>query len=228
MNITFLGHAGFYLVGSSRVLIDPFLTGNPLAKHKPEDLQPDLILLSHGHGDHMGDAESIARNSGALVVGVHEMACYLGARGIKTHGMHIGGSRSFDGVTVKLTPAWHGSSVPGRDGESLYLGTPAGFIVQMDGKTVYHAGDTGLFGDMALLGRRYTIDVALLPIGDNYTMGPDDALEAVNLLRPRLVIPMHYNTFPLIEQDAHAFAARVTGQTGVAVQVLVPGASVEI
>jgi L-ascorbate metabolism protein UlaG (beta-lactamase superfamily) len=228
MKVTFLGHAGFLIEASKKIVIDPFLSGNPLAKAKPGDIKADLVLVSHGHGDHLGDAVAIARQSGAMVAAVFELAMYCIRNGAKAHPLHIGGSYTFNGVKVKLTQAWHGSG--GGSGESPleYLGNPCGFIINMDGKTIYHSGDTALFGDMELIGRLNSIDLALLPIGDNFTMGPEDALEAVKMLKPKLVIPMHYNTFPVIEQDPVKFKSEVEAATAARVVVIAPGESLEI
>lgn len=225
MKVTFLGHAGFLIEGSARIVIDPFLTGNPVANIQPGNVKADLVLVSHGHGDHLGDAVSIARQSGGTVVSVFELAGYCARHGAQSHGMHIGGSHTFGGVKVKLTPAWHGTGF--GDGPMEYLGTPCGFVIQMDGKNIYHAGDTGLFGDMELIGRLHPIDLALLPIGDNFTMGPEDALEAVKMLKPKMVIPMHYNTWPLIEQDPQKFKSAVESATASKVAVITPGESLE-
>ncbi len=226
MKITFLGHAGFLIEGSKKIVIDPFLTGNPTAKNKPEDIIADLILVSHGHGDHFGDTLSIAKQSRGTVVSVHELAVFCSNKGANAHGMHIGGSHVFDGVKIKLTPAWHGSGY-GEECPLEYLGTPCGFLLNLDGKTIYHSGDTGLFGDMELIGRLNSIDLAMIPIGDNYTMDPGDALEAVKMLKPGLVIPMHYNTFPLIEQDPLKFKSEVESNTTSKVAVIAPGDSLE-
>ena len=226
MKINFLGHAGFLIEGSKNIVIDPFLTGNPAAKKNPKDINADLILVSHGHGDHFGDTLTIAKQSKGTVVSVNELAKFCANKGVKSHGMHIGGSHVFDGVKIKLTPAWHGS---GYDAEfPIHLGTPCGFIIILDGKTIYHAGDTGLFGDMELIGRLNKIDLAMIPIGDNYTMGPEDALEAVKMLKAEHVIPMHYNTFPLIKQDPLKFKTEVESQTGSKVAVMAPGESLEL
>jgi L-ascorbate metabolism protein UlaG (beta-lactamase superfamily) len=225
MKLTFLGHAGFLVEGSTSIAIDPFLSGNPLAKMKAEELRADLILVSHGHGDHLGDSVSIARQSGGTVVSVHELAGYAGRNGAQAHGMHIGGSHTFGGVKIKLTPAWHGSGH--GEGPMEYLGTPCGFLIWLDGKVIYHSGDTGLFGDMEMIGRRQSIDLALLPIGDNYTMGPEDALDAVKMLKPELVVPMHYNTWPLIEQDPNKFKKGVETETSCKIAILAPGESLE-
>lgn len=227
MKITYLGHAAFFLEGESKILIDPFLRDNPLATVRPENLHPDLILVSHGHGDHLGDAVEIAKRTGATIVSVFELASYCSRQGAKAHAMHIGGSHQFGPVKVKLTPAWHGSGLV-MDGPAEYLGNPCGFVINLEGKNIYHAGDTGLFGDMALIGRLHPIDLALIPIGDNFTMGPEDALEAVKLIKPSVVIPMHYNTWPLIEQDPQDFKRKVEAQTTARVVVLAPGESYEL
>jgi len=226
MKLTFLGHAGFHVEGSTNIVIDPFLTGNPKAKTKPEDVKANLVLVSHGHGDHLGDSIAIAKQSGGTVVSVHELAGFAGRQGAKTHALHIGGSNTIDGVKIKLTPAWHGSGF--GDGPMEYLGTPCGFLIWLDGKIIYHSGDTGLFGDMELIGNSQPIDLALLPIGDNYTMGPEDALKAVQMLKPKLVVPMHYNTWPLIEQDPDQFKKDVETATESKVSVLAPGESLEL
>lgn len=227
MKVTFLGHAGFLIEGSATIAIDPFISGNPLVKNRAEEIKADLILVSHGHGDHLGDTLAIAKQSGGTVVSVNELALYCGRNGANAHGMHIGGSRTFGGIKIKLTPAWHGSGLDSGDGPMEYLGTPCGFVINMDGKTIYHSGDTGLFGDMELIGRRHSIDLAMLPIGDNFTMGPEDALEAIKMLKPKLVIPMHYNTWPLIEQDPLQFKSQVESATSSKVTVIAPGESTD-
>lgn len=225
MKVTFLGHSCFLFEGETIILIDPFITGNPVTKIKPEDINADLIFVSHGHGDHLGDAVAIAKNCGATIVSVFELATYCSIFGVQTHGMHIGGSKHFGQVHVKLTPALHGSGLVDEEGKIQYLGNPCGFLFNQDGKTIYHAGDTGLFSDMSLISRRQAVDLALLPIGDNYTMGPDDALEAVKLIKPALVIPMHYNTTPLIAQNPAEFKQNVETETPARVAVLLPGES---
>lgn len=229
MQLTFLGHAGFLLAdGDMQVVIDPFISGNPLASTKVEDVRAKYVLVSHGHSDHMGDAIQIARQSQGTVIAVFELANYCARQGCNVHAMHIGGSHSFDNLQVKLTPAWHGSSMGGQQGPAEYLGNPCGFLITLNGKTIYHAGDTGLFGDMELIGRLHGIDVACLPIGDNFTMGIEDAAEAVRMLKAKVVIPMHYNTFPLINQDPEEFKKLVEESSTSKVEILSPGQSYQL
>lgn len=224
MIVRFLGQSGFQLRdGDHEVLIDPFLTGNDATDVDVDELSPSHILLSHCHADHYGDTEAIAKRCGATVVSSAEVAGYVGKRGIEGHGMNVGGSHPFPFGRVRFTPAWHSNSLP----DGTYAGMPMGIVIEMGGVTLYHAGDTALFSDMRLIGRR-GLDVALLPIGDNFTMGPDDALEAIRLLEPKRVIPMHYDTFPLIRQDAAAFKARVEAETKAACTVLAPGETIEL
>jgi len=222
--LTYHGHACFSLEDDTyHVLIDPFLSGNPLADVKPEDLKPTHILVTHGHGDHLGDALELAKANGALIIAPNELAIYCGSQGAQYHAMHIGGSYKFPFGRVKLTPAWHGSAVI-NEGNILYTGCPCGFIVEFAGKVIYHAGDTGLCGDMRLIGEYHKPDYALLPIGDNYVMGPEDALRAASMLQAKLTVPIHYNTFPVIKQDPHAFVAKLQ-EMGLQGRVLEPGQS---
>jgi L-ascorbate metabolism protein UlaG (beta-lactamase superfamily) len=225
--LRFFGHSACEVVeGGNRLLIDPFLSGNPLASVAADALNPTAVLLTHAHNDHLGDSIEIARRADAPVVGMFELATWCEQRGCRAHGMSIGGAYQFPWGWVKLTQAWHGSTFIDADGHFHALGMPAGILLRTGGKLLYHAGDTGLFGDMALIGR-HGIDLALLPIGDNFTMGPDDALEAVRLLKPRTVVPIHYNTFPPICQDAHAWARRVEAETEARCVVLEPSAELD-
>ena len=187
---------------------------------KVKDQKPDAILLTHGHNDHVGDTVEIAKQSGALVVAPNELAVYLRGHGIHTHPMHIGGSRQFDFGKVKFTQAFHGSSYVTGNNEIIYTGMPGGILFTAEGKTVYHAGDTALFSDMKLIGERHPVDVLFIPIGDNFTMGPEDAAYAVSLIKPKIVVPIHYNTFPPIEVDPQVFVNLVEDAN---VQVLQPG-----
>jgi L-ascorbate metabolism protein UlaG (beta-lactamase superfamily) len=222
---TWLGHACFLIdTGKAKVLIDPFLTGNPLASATADAVQADYILVSHGHGDHVGDAVAIAGRTGATVIANFEVHNWLAKQGVKHgHPQHIGGGFNYPWGRVKLTIAQHGSALP----DGSYGGNPCGFLLTTEGKQIYHACDTGLFYDMKLIGEE-GIDLAILPIGDNFTMGPDDALRAVKLIQPKRVVPIHYNTFDLIKQDAQAWAARVEKETEAKVAVLAPGETVAV
>ena len=211
MQISYHGHSIVKIKTKGyTILIDPFITGNRLTDLSVKEEHPDVILLTHGHNDHVGDTVEIAKQSGALVVAPNELAEYLSWQGIKTHPMHIGGAHQFDFGKVKLTQAFHGSSYITNDQQIIYTGMPAGILLFIEGKVIYHAGDTALFSDMKLLGDIHPIDVAFLPIGDNFTMGPEDAARAVEFLKPKEVIPIHYNTFPVIEQDPQEFAKMVS------------------
>lgn len=224
--IRWLGHAAMLLeTAGHKVLIDPFFTGNPKAVVIADQAQADFILVSHGHGDHVGDTIAIAKRTGALVIANYEISEWLKTQGVaKVHGQQHGGGFNHPFGRVKLTLAFHGSMLPdGANG-----GNPAGFLIYLkDGKKIYHAADTGLFGDMKLIGEE-GIDLAILPIGDNYTMGPDDAVRAVKLIQPKKVIPIHYDTWPVIAQDAKAWAAQVKAKTGAEPIVLTPGQDITL
>ncbi len=210
MELTWYGHATWKVrIGDTRIIIDPFFNHNPVSPVKAEDVDAEYIVLTHGHGDHMGDTDIIARRTGATIIANAEICEWLRQRGFeRVHAQHIGGGFHYPFGYLKLTIAVHGSSLP----DGSYGGMPAGVLISAEGKKLYHAGDTGLFASMALIGEE-GLDVALLPIGDNYTMGPDDALRAVKLLQPRVAIPMHYETWELIAQDPHAWAERVRQET---------------
>ncbi len=223
VTLTWHGHACWTVESDdATLLIDPFLSDNPMADVGPDDVSPDYILISHGHFDHVGDAVEIAKRTGATIISTFEVVNYCQEQGAESgHGMNIGGGYNFPFGRVQLTIAHHTSMLP----DGRYGGDPAGFLVTTGGATIYDAADTALFGDMKLYGDMNEIDVALLPIGDNFTMGPRDALQAVKFLRPKVVIPMHYNTFDLIAQDVDAWAAQVKDETNSSVVVLKPGES---
>jgi L-ascorbate metabolism protein UlaG (beta-lactamase superfamily) len=220
VKLTWYGHACFLIeTGGAKLLTDPFLTGNPQAAIDAGKVQAGTILVSHGHGDHIGDTVAIAKRTGAQVITNYEIANWLSGQGIQNvHPQHIGGGFDYPWGRVKLTIAHHGSGLP----DGSYGGNPVGFLFYLDGRKIYHACDTGLFYDMKLIGEE-GIDLAILPIGDNFTMGPDDALRAVKLIEPAQVVPIHYDTFDLIKQDPRAWAARVKSETSAEPVVLKPG-----
>jgi len=222
LKLTFHGHACFSLEADGRhVVIDPFLTGNPAADVQVARLpKVDAVLLSHGHGDHLGDAIPIAKRDGATIVATAELARFCGQRGATVHAMHIGGAHQFPFGRVKLVPAFHGGGVEG-DATGQFTTNPCGVVVTLGGKSVYHCGDTGLTLEMQLLQGR--ADVMLVPIGDNYTMGIEDAVRAVELVKPATVIPMHYNTWDVIQADPEHFKRQVGDRARVV--VLAPGQS---
>jgi len=225
MKITFLGHSCIEISNKDyTVFIDPFITGNPAAIITKDDVKKcDYIILTHGHGDHYGDTDFLAEKFGSTVLATFELATYTAKKGIKTHELNIGGGFNFPVGRVKLTPAHHSSSTP--DGN--YAGEPAGVIVNIDGKTIYHAGDTSLFNDMKITGDTNKIDFAFLPIGDNYTMGVDDAVKATEFLKADTVIPVHYNTFDLIKADVEDFKRKVES-IGKKCLILKPGESINL
>ena len=216
----FLGHSAFYMEGSGiRALIDPFLTGNPQAPEKIPELNPNYIFLTHAHPDHLGDAIAIAKKTGAAVVATNELAIYLQGKELSVVGMHVGGRKKFDFGAVKLTAAFHGSCIF-EENVLVCSDTPCGFLIEIDGKKIYHAGDTGLTVEMTLLDDE-KIDLALLPIGGHYTMDIPDAVKAVGLIKPQKVVPIHYNTFPPIEADPLEFKRLLDGKANVV--ILKPG-----
>jgi L-ascorbate metabolism protein UlaG (beta-lactamase superfamily) len=219
MEVRFLGHACFELSdGDTRILIDPFLSGNPKAAISAQDVNPTTILLTHGHADHIGDTVDIAKRTGAPVVAIVEIANELSEEGVEALDPNLGGTVRFDWGWVKLVPAWHTSTTPKGTAN-----TPAGLVVSIDGTTVYHLGDTSLFSDLQLVGKRSPIDIALMCIGGHYTMDRTDAVDAAELIGAKTVIPCHYNTFPPIETDADAFKSDVESATGSNVVILEPG-----
>jgi L-ascorbate metabolism protein UlaG (beta-lactamase superfamily) len=222
--ITFLGHAAFTITdGATTVLIDPFLTGNPKAAISAEDVNADAILITHAHADHVGDCVAISKRTGAPVVAIVELAEELGEEGIDAQGINFGGTAVFDWGWAKMVPAWH-TAVSAKG-----VGTiPAGFLINFNGTVVYHLGDTGLFSDLSLVGKRHPIDVALIPVGGHYTMDPIDAVDAADLIKAQTVIPCHYNTFPAIEIDVNQFQSDVNSATTSHCVVLEPGQSHEV
>jgi L-ascorbate metabolism protein UlaG (beta-lactamase superfamily) len=221
MEIRFLGHAAFELSdGDTRVLVDPFLTGNPKAAVGPDDVDPTHILLTHGHADHIGDTVDLAKRTGAPVVAIVELAGEVAGEGVETFDPNLGGTVEFDWGWVRLVPAWHTSTTPKGT-----VNTPAGLVINLGGKTVYHLGDTALFTDLRLVAERDQVDVALICIGGHYTMDRHDAVAAAELIGAREVIPCHYDTFPPIETDAGAFKSEVEQRTSSQVVVLAPGES---
>lgn len=224
--LTYLSHSAFILEGAgTSIAIDPFLTGNPIAAKQASDVKVDWIILTHGHGDHLGDGLEIAKANNATIIAPFELASYCGAKGVNAHPMHIGGAHEFPFGKVKLTIAHHGSAIV--DGDNiLYTGNPCGVLITMEGKTFYHPGDTGLFYDMKLIGEMNEIDLAVLPIGDNFTMGIDDAVKATEFLHPANVIPMHYKTFDVIDVDPQEFVSKVK-EKGFKAEVLDFGGSIE-
>jgi L-ascorbate metabolism protein UlaG (beta-lactamase superfamily) len=214
MRVSYHGHSVVKVATKSHtILIDPFISGNEACDLDADTVDPDVILLTHGHNDHVGDTIPIAKRTNALIVASPELADFFGAKGLNAHPMNIGGKHEFDFGTVKFTKAFHSSSFTDEDGTVVYGGMPYGILLTIDGKTIYHVGDTGLFSDLKLIGDMHDIDLAFVPIGDNFTMGPEDALVAADWIQAKTVVPIHYNTFPVIEQDPEAFVNKVkTGE----------------
>jgi L-ascorbate metabolism protein UlaG (beta-lactamase superfamily) len=227
LKISYHGHSVVLIESQgTHIIIDPFLTGNGLTDLDPDQLKVDVIFLTHGHNDHVGDTVALAKRNDALVIAPFELATYLGWQDVRVHPMHIGGSHQFDFGNVKLTQAFHGSAYTIEEEQKIiYTGMPAGILFSAEGKTIFHAGDTALFSDMKLIGERNSIDVAFLPIGDNFTMGPEDAAIAAEWLQAKRVVPIHYNTFPVIEQDPVEFAENLSGKKGLP---LVVGEALEL
>ncbi|WP_312068049.1 metal-dependent hydrolase [Exiguobacterium sp.] len=229
MKLTYHGQSTVTIeTNGHHLVIDPFFSGNDKATTNPDDVKADFILLTHAHADHMLDAERIAKATGATIIATHELATYLSFKGLNVHPMNLGGQFEFSFGKVKMTQAFHSSSIIDEEKQTItYMGMPAGFLLTIEGKEIYHAGDTALFGDLALYGAHHEIDLAFLPIGDNFTMGPDDALIAADMLQAKAVVPIHYDTFDLIKQDANAFCEQIEaqGQNG---HLLAIGESLEL
>lgn len=225
VKVTYHGHSVVYIeTKAGNIVVDPFLTGNGQCHVKPEDLSVDYIVLTHGHNDHVGDTIELAKKNDALVIAVNELADYLASKGLKTHGMSIGGGYNFDFGRVKYTQAFHGSSYETEEGQLIYTGMPGGVLLTIEGQTIYHLGDTGLFSDLKLIGERNDIDLAFVPIGDNFTMGPEDATVAAEWIKAKQVVPVHYNTFPVIEQDPEQFVKSIGSQG----KLLLSGETIEL
>lgn len=224
MKLRWLGHSCFIIEENDRIIVDPFITGNPVCNLKVDEVKVDIVAVTHGHADHLGDGIEIARKNNAIFVAIHEIAQYASGKGVTAEGINMGGGVKVKNTEIFMTPAWHSS---GLDETNFVVSTsPAGLIIK-SGKTVYHAGDTCLFSDMKLIGEIYEPDVALLPIGGRYTMDVKQALMAVELIKADLNIPMHYNTFDLIKADANEFK-RIAEERGFKVVVLKPDEEIEI
>lgn len=228
-DIIFHGHSCVQISsGDNSLVIDPFLRGNELAVTKPEDIKVNSILLTHAHMDHILDAEPISKANNAPVVANVELATYMSWKGVETIGMNIGGTVDLGFAKAKMIQAFHSSGITiAEEQRIIYGGMPGGYIITIDGLTILHTGDTGLFGDMKMIGDRYDIDVALIPIGDHFTMGPEDALQAAEWFGAKLTIPVHYNSFPIIRQDAEAFVQALEAK-GLKGQLLEPGQKLSI
>lgn len=226
MKITWLGHSAFLIEGRNKVLIDPFFTGNPKAAVSADKVKCDIICVTHGHGDHLGDAVEIARRTGATIASIVEMANYVERTGVKSVGFNLGGTAKVLDTSITMVPAFHSSSI-GAPGLEFSAAMPVGMVID-SGKVVYHAGDTCVFGDMKLIRELYRPEVAMLPIGGFYTMDPKQAAMATELLNPKIVMPMHYGTWPLIEQDPREFERLVKKSSKAKVAILKPGETLEV
>ncbi|KKG15093.1 metal-dependent hydrolase [Methanosarcina sp. 2.H.T.1A.6] len=226
VKITWLGHAAFLLEAEKKLLIDPFISGNPKAPCTPVALDPDIIAVTHGHRDHLGDTIEIGARTGCRIISIHEVANYIKSKGVFAEGMNKGGTMEVEGVALTMTQALHSSSID-ASGFSFDGGSPAGFLIGIGGHSFYHAGDTGVFGDMQLIGELYKPEIALLPIGDRFTMGIKEAVKAVELIQPKIVVPMHYNTFDVIKQDPEEFRKAVEAKVDTKVIIMEPGESIK-
>jgi L-ascorbate metabolism protein UlaG (beta-lactamase superfamily) len=226
MKVNYLGHSAFLIEGRNRILVDPFLRGNPKASTTPDKVQCDIICVTHGHSDHLGDTVEIARRTGATVACIVEMSDYLEKCGVKSLGFNMGGPAKILDSSITLVPAFHSSSI-GAPGLEFSAAMPVGVVVD-SGKVVYHAGDTCVFGDMKLIGQMYKPDLALLPIGGFFTMDPKQAAMAVDLIKPKVAVPMHYSTWPPIEQDPKEFERLVKKSSKTKVVIMQPGESLEV
>ncbi|TDL98578.1 metal-dependent hydrolase [Macrococcus brunensis] len=227
MEVTFHGQSCIsFEANDKKVIVDPFITGNPLSDLNVEEVEADFIVLTHGHGDHLGDTIALAKRTGALVIALPELIDYLATKGVENgHPMNIGGNRAFDFGQVKFVQAFHSNSYTEEDGSIVYLGMPCGLIFTLGEKVIYHAGDTGLFSDMKLIADRHPVNLCFIPIGDNFTMGIDDASYAINhFIKPDITVPIHYDTFDLIKQDPEVFKSKVDGK----VEIIQPGESVTL
>ncbi|HCY84306.1 MAG TPA: metal-dependent hydrolase [Desulfobacteraceae bacterium] len=225
MKLRYFSHSAFQMVTDQghRILIDPFLTDNPTSPVSADEVEADFILLTHGHGDHFGDTLSIAERCNALCICENELASYIGDKGLRAHNMHIGGGFDFEFGRVKLTQALHSSSTP----DNQCHGSATGLLITIGDQTIYHTGDTGLFSDLKLIGDMNDVDIMMVPIGDNFTMGIDDAVTACEFVNPDLAIPIHYNTFPVIQADPLVFKKKLTAK-GIGCKVLEFGQEIEI